>query len=182
MISAFLQSMLLYCLILSPVYFALRLSYMGKRKARPIRELTMYAFFLYCVCIFSQTIIPNFYTLDDLRGAERYVQYNLMPFETIRLYANQLNGPLAHIAFYNLAGNILLFVPFGFFIPLIWSKMRTNVGMAILALAIPIFIEGTQYFIGRSVDIDDVLLNAFAIVIGTILWRLFRRILKFINN
>ncbi|MER2000498.1 MAG: VanZ family protein, partial [Lysinibacillus sp.] len=166
MISVFLQSMLTYCLICSPVYMAFRLLYMRKRHSNLIRELMMYIFFLYCVCIFSQTIIPNFYTLDDIRGAERYVQYNLVPFETIRLYVNQLNGPLAHIAFYNLAGNIILFVPFGFFIPLLWSKMRTNVGMTIVALIIPIFIEGTQYFIGRSVDIDDVLLNAFAIVIG----------------
>lgn len=95
-----------------------------------------------------------------------YVNSNFVPFETITLYMNQLQGPLAEIAFYNLAGNIVLFVPFGLFIPFLWHRMNGPLKMLIVALIIPLFIEGTQYFIGRSVDVDDVILNTAAIYIG----------------
>jgi glycopeptide antibiotics resistance protein len=50
--------------------------------------------------------------------------------------------------------------------------MRNVMGMCIVALMIPVFIEGTQYFIGRSVDIDDVILNAWAIIFGYWIWKI----------
>ncbi len=48
--------------------------------------------------------------------------------------------------------------------------------------AISIFIEIVQLFIGRSMDIDDVLLNLLGAFIGNMIWRLagaadFRRLL-----
>ena len=73
---------------------------------------------------------------------------------------------MSRIAFYNLAGNVVLFIPFGFFIPLLWKRFRSIGTMLLLSFCIPLFIEGTQYFIGRSSDIDDVLLNAIAIFLG----------------
>ncbi len=91
---------------------------------------------------------------------------NFIPFATIHNYIEQLQGPIARIAFYNLAGNIVLFIPFGFFIPLLWHRFRSIGTMLLISFCIPLFIEGTQYFIGRSSDIDDVLLNAIAIFFG----------------
>ena len=95
---------------------------------------------------------------------------NLEPFRTINNYIWELGGPVHTIALYNLLGNILLFIPFGFFIPSIWRKCHSWWKMLLIALFVPLFIETTQYFIGRSVDIDDVILNMFAIIIGYILY------------
>lgn len=171
MIQSFLQSMVAYCLILSPLYILFRFMKMRKLPKCTIRETSMFLFFLYCVSIFSQTIIPKFTMMDrniEIYFERTYVSSNFVPFETISLYVNQLQGPLAEIAFYNLAGNIILFVPFGVFIPFLWHKMKGPFKMLIVALTIPLFIEGTQYFIGRSVDVDDVILNTAAIYIGYI--------------
>ena len=76
------------------------------------------------------------------------------------------------VAVYNLVGNILLFVPFGIFIPSIWHKLQSLWKMLIVSFTIPLFIETTQYFIGRSIDVDDVILNTIAILIGFSLFKI----------
>ena len=164
-----------YCLLLSPIYFVLRGIYLRKRVFYVWKELWYYSFFLFTVAIFSQTVIPSrdfFYTI------ETYQKVNLVPFQTINNYIRQLDGPIHTIALYNLLGNIVLFIPFGFFIPSIWGKCNALWKMLLIALLVPLFIEATQYFIGRSVDVDDVILNALAIIIGYILFLIFAVISK----
>lgn len=167
-----------------PFYIIVRGLYMRTREKNWFREMLMLLFFLYSVSIFSQTIIPNFYIMNGrivLDTLTAYARSNFTPLQTILLYYDQLSGPLANIAFYNLAGNIVLFIPFGFFIPLLWKKFRGWRIMHLVAFSIPLFIEGTQYFIGRSIDVDDVLLNAVAIVIGFFLFKVGRRLRKRAN-
>ncbi|MEK4424220.1 VanZ family protein [Solibacillus sp. FSL K6-1523] len=181
MIRTFLMSMFIYCVVSLPFYMSMRYLYMRKRKIMWPRELVMLLFFLYSVSIFSQTIIPDFYIVNGqivLDTASPYMRGNFMPLQTIHLYYDLLNSPLSNIAFYNLAGNIILFIPFGFFIPLLFKKCRGWLRMHVVALGIPLFIECTQYFIGRSIDVDDVLLNAIAIIIGFILYKILQRLRK----
>ncbi|MBM7664952.1 glycopeptide antibiotics resistance protein [Solibacillus kalamii] len=181
MIHSFLLSMIAYCTVSFPIYCILRMFYMKNKTRSARRELVMLLFFFYSISIFSQTIIPSFQISNGqiiFDTSSAYVRSNFTPLQTIMLYYDQLNGPLANIAFYNLAGNIVLFIPFGFFIPLLWKKFRGWRIMHVVAFAIPLFIEGTQYFIGRSIDVDDVLLNAIAIVIGFVLFKIFRRLRK----
>ncbi|MEG0470958.1 MAG: VanZ family protein [Solibacillus sp.] len=143
----------------------------------------MLLFFLYCVSIFSQTIIPDFYFMNGtivFNTTSPYMRSNFTLFQTIHLYYDQLSGPIAMIAFYNLAGNIILFIPFGFFIPLLFKRFRGWVKMHIVAFSIPLFIEFTQHYIGRSIDVDDVLLNAIAIIMGFALYKGLHRYVK--NN
>lgn len=180
MISGFLVSMLGYCLVATPLYIISRFLFMRKRQVSWRREFFMVLFFAYSVSIFSQTIIPRLYIGENGLAIMRasYVGSNFELFHTIQLYTAQLNGPIAKIAFYNLVGNVVLFIPFGVFIPLLWKRTRALWVMPLVALSIPLFIEGTQYFIGRSVDIDDVLLNAVAIVIGYALFFSIRKIIS----
>lgn len=180
MIREFLMAMAMYCVAATPIYLVLRRRFMKNRAVSWCREVCMLLFFWYSVAIFSQTIIPRFSIGADgisiLRAS--YAGSNFVPFYTIQLYLAQLTGPIAHIAFYNLVGNVVLFIPFGLFIPLLWKRMRHAVALVVVAFGIPIFIEGTQYFIGRSVDIDDVLLNAVAIIIGYAVFYGFKKIIS----
>ena len=62
--------------------------------------------------------------------------------------------------------NVLLFVPFGFFLPTLWGKFR-NVKSTIMAgLLTTLFIEISQLFTGRATDIDDVITNILGTIIG----------------
>lgn len=171
--------MLIYCILFSPLYFIARFLII-KNKNIPfngLHELWYYTFFLYCVCIFSQTILPS---KEVLLGYEDAVgSSNFILFETIRLYLSKLGGPMHTVALYNLVGNIVLFVPFGFYIPSIFRQLQSFWKICLVALAIPLFIETTQYFIGRSIDVDDVILNTLAILIGYCLFYVVKRLLNF---
>ena len=64
-----------------------------------------------------------------------------------------------------LVGNLLMFLPMGFFLPFVSERVdRRNIWK--LAVLIPVVIEVIQLMIGRSFDVDDLLLNFAGIVIG----------------
>ena len=70
----------------------------------------------------------------------------------------------------NLAGNLLIFVPLGFFAPLLWRKLRHWWAAPGLSMGVSCLIEFLQLFLGRSVDIDDVILNTLGGLAGYILF------------
>ena len=89
MISSFLWSMAIYCIICLPIYLIFRYIYMRKREKHWLREGIMLLFFLYCVSIFSQTIIPNFYFVNGrivLDTATTFSRSNFTPLNTILLF------------------------------------------------------------------------------------------------
>ena len=64
-----------------------------------------------------------------------------------------------------LTGNLLMFVPLGFFLPIVSNRVdRHNVLK--IAVSIPIAVEVVQLVIGRSFDVDDLLMNFAGIIIG----------------
>jgi len=69
----------------------------------------------------------------------------------------------------NIIGNILLFVPYGFFSSYYLNnkKISTNVFLCLIATCC---IELIQLKIGRVFDIDDIMLNVFGGFIGCLLY------------
>ena len=65
--------------------------------------------------------------------------------------------------------NILMFVPFGFFLPLT-TKIKSFRKMIWVAAAMPVCVEVLQLVFGRSFDVDDLLLNTIGGVLGYILF------------
>jgi len=95
-------------------------------------------------------------------------RYNIVPLDTIRRYVT-LDGTLVHAWPINLLGNIGVFVPFGFLIPLAtgwrWWRSLSAFVLGVLVL------EMLQLVTKRgSFDVDDVLLNAIGFAIGYILY------------
>lgn len=102
--------------------------------------------------------------------------YSLKPFRTILLYWNLLGSSrkiLARLAVINLFGNIIMFVPLGFFLPTIWKKLR-KLWRTLLATALMISaIELAQLFtLLGTCDVDDLILNLAGATIGYIIFRL----------
>lgn len=104
---------------------------------------------------------------------------NLVPLQTLKLYRKLLhnNSPyLAHHAFINLAGNVLLFIPLGWFLPRIWGRLRGFFRVLLLVLLIVVLVETLQYFTGLgSCDIDDLILNVPGAMLGYAVWACFGR-------
>jgi glycopeptide antibiotics resistance protein len=72
-------------------------------------------------------------------------------------------------------GNIAIFLPIGFFIALLWRKPRWWKSL-FAGFATSFVIEFVQFFIGRSTDIDDIILNSAGALVGFWLFWLLRAV------
>lgn len=107
------------------------------------------------------------------------VDIKLVPFVTTQEFIEILRSPqseraLRH-AIRNLAGNVFLFVPYGFFLPYFSEKCR-KYGKTLLFSALGItVIELTQLMTRRGIcDVDDLILNLIGISLGFALFALWR--------
>ena len=57
---------------------------------------------------------------------------------------------------------------------MLWRRFRHPLMLVLMCLSLTCFIEGTQLFIGRTVDVDDLILNTLGCVIGYGILRLVR--------
>lgn len=109
---------------------------------------------------------------------------NLVPFRTIASYANRLEQfSIRDFAFQNLAGNVLLFLPWGVFAPYFWEKQRKFLKFFIISVLMIFCVEVIQIltFLG-SFDVDDLLLNIIGCCIGFGCFYLIKPILQKINT
>lgn len=93
---------------------------------------------------------------------------NFVPFRTMKNYI-KYSGFLHTLT--NIFGNILIFIPYGILLPEIFPKCRKMTKVFLLSFVTSFFVEFIQFFIGRSVDIDDLILNVFGSIIGYLIWK-----------
>ena len=86
---------------------------------------------------------------------------NLAPGAGIRAGFDNVNGELGLV---NVLGNVAMFVPVGFLVPLATS-LRFLGGVAACGI-LSVAVEVLQLAAGRSLDIDDVLLNTSGGAVG----------------
>ena len=95
---------------------------------------------------------------------------NLTPFKEITRY------PLTSTQFiYNVIGNIVLFLPFGFFVS-DFIKAKKTYQILIISTLISLTAELIQFKIGRAFDIDDIILNVVGAILGFICYKGLRNI------
>lgn len=88
---------------------------------------------------------------------------NIIPFVDI------VNYPLGYIR--NSLLNVLLFVPLGIFLPLIWPKLSGLKKVFVFGFFFSFFIEFMQLFTVRVTDIDDIIFNTLGCILGFLLYR-----------
>ena len=136
------------------------------------REIALVLFWMFCGGMVMLTLTPREF---DLIAALRWGcagsffrlgSVNLIPFQTVRL-----NGMLLYI----LLGNILMFLPFGFFPALVWRGSAWRRAL-LTGFCVTGFIECWQLLVGRAFDIDDLWLNTLGAMAGFWLLRLLERL------
>ena len=136
------------------------------------REIALVLFWMFCGGMVMLTLTPREF---DLIAALRWGwtgsffrlgSVNLIPFQTVRL-----NGMLLYI----LLGNILMFLPFGFFPALVWRGSAWKRAL-LTGFCVTGFIECWQLLVGRAFDIDDLWLNTLGAMAGFGLLRLLERL------
>ena len=118
-------------------------------------------FALYIFAVFHVTGTGTVYDALLYRLEFRPEQLNLIPFSD----GVGVTGYL----------NILLFVPFGLLVPLLWARMDHPAIIVCSGFGFSMLIELSQLLNNRRTDIDDLLLNTFGALIG---YAIFKVILK----
>lgn len=116
---------------------------------------------------------------NDMSGGywnELSQNINLTPFETVGKYLNTLknseNGHISHQAVINLGGNVIMFIPLGFLLPLNLGRAKSLKGCMTACLIIIMCVELIQLFtLLGSFDVDDLLLNMMGAAIGYIMYK-----------
>ena len=96
--------------------------------------------------------------------------YNIMPFSEITRYTFGSN-----LFMLNVIGNILIFIPFGFFVSE-YIKPKKIFSPLIIAIIVSVCVEFVQLHIGRSFDIDDIILNLVGSIIGYLIYAFLNKI------
>lgn len=112
------------------------------------RTLIYMIFGFYLVVVLALVGFPNI-TMSKMEFT-----VNLIPF--IYMLSDLVNACL----------NVLLFVPFGFFLPMLWKEFRSIKRVALAGIVATFFIEISQLFTGRATDIDDIITNSIGTLIG----------------
>lgn len=101
---------------------------------------------------------------------------NFTLFKTIKMYIDysyMLNS------FENLAGNVIVFIPFGFLLPYIQKRCRHFLILLLNAFLFVLGIEVFQLFSAfGAFDVDDILLNCIGAAIGWVCYVQWERIRK----
>lgn len=139
-------------IIFTIVIISIRIVYLivHKEKFTFYKEMFMLAFLLYALLLFYVV------TFQDVN----YGTNNFVPFKEIFRYEFG-----SKVFMHNIVGNILLFIPFGYFVSHI-MKTRKPFAMFIISLITSCTIEFTQLKIGRTFDVDDIILNIIGCTFG----------------
>ena len=151
------------------IIVSLRLSYLIKNKEKIVlyREIMMLVFIIYILCLFQVVTFQ-----DDVSWASN----NFIPFKEIMRYkiTNRL-------FIKNVLGNMIMFLPFGFFTSLYLKSEKITLPL-LLTLIASLSIEIVQMIIGRVFDVDDIILNLIGGVLGYFIYSIFRNMSNHLPN
>ena len=135
---------------------------LNTRKAKRIRTLGKLLFVVYILFLLYFLIFSDWYGRS---GVMENYHYNLTPFYEIKRFWNY-REKLGIWSIVNLIGNILVFVPFGFF-KSVASKKRNFFGTALDGAFLSLAVEAFQLLskVGRF-DVDDLILNTSGAILG----------------
>ncbi len=150
---------------LTEIYAVLLLAFVFRRQLREKKKdvwlkilLVMLA--MYLAQLFYVRLSPTYFFRRFAFSTERM---NLVPFRALKEW-------LAHP--FNFFGNVLLFIPIGFFQILFHpgrSRKWQIIFSAATAFLLSVFIEFAQLFNFRVPDVDDIILNTIGAVLGSLL-------------
>ena len=147
------------------IIISLRISYLIKNKERLVlyKELLMLGFIIYSMCLFQ---IVTFQ--DEVSWSTN----NFIPFREILRY-----NIGSRLFIKNVLGNMLLFLPFGFFTSYLLDNKKPLLTV-VLTLIASLSIEVVQLMIGRVFDVDDIILNVLGGTFGFYLYNILDRLGK----
>lgn len=156
-------------LVSTVIIVTLRLTYIIKNHEHLIlyRELFVLSFIIYVLALFQVV------TSQDVVS---WSTNNFIPFKEMFRYHIG-----SRLFIKNVIGNIILFLPYGFFASFYLRPKKISL-VTILTFIASLTIELVQLSIGRVFDVDDILLNTFGGMLGTYIYIVCKRFSSKIPN
>ena len=145
----------------------IRVSYIRINRERFVfhKEFFNLVFVAYVLVLFQLLTDAEINTVSGL---------NLVPFTEMFRY--EFGTPLFYS---NVVGNIMVFLPFGYFVSYYVKAFRIRHIVIVSAIS-SLTVELVQLQIGRSFDIDDIILNVVGAILGFLLYISFHAIQKYL--
>lgn len=139
-------------------------------KKRNIRYGVLFAIYM-AVLVYFLFFAEGF--RENSTGAYRY---SMIPFHEIKRYLKYYEKIGLERVILNLAGNVIAFMPFGYFLPHFSKKGLRFFSVVLFSAEFSIAVELIQLFtrVG-SCDVDDVILNTLGGALGYICYAISRR-------
>ena len=123
------------------------------------------------LCVASLLYLTIFFFYPNISFHPAQYHLNLVPF--IWVTECYTAGPRIMAA--QLLLNIAMFLPLGLLLPMAAHRLRSFPATALTVLLSTVSIETFQYFIGRSADVDDVIMNFLGGLLGYLCFCLLNR-------
>lgn len=128
---------------------------------------------IYLACLVYFMFFSESYGRTDLH---RDYHYNLVLFREIGRFLRYRHILGAGAVLINVAGNVAVFIPLGFALPVLFKHIRSFWQVSILSFAISLLAETMQLVLKVGCfDVDDLLLNTIGGCVGYLIYTIFRR-------
>lgn len=162
----------------------------AKQVMKPLhRTISVIAFLAYLFVLVKLTLFRTSVTLFDILFSEQngyitsletaYARANFIPFYSIYYYLISVQEPIM-VGVLNVVGNILLYVPFGFLLPLVWRRAPSFRTCMLVMLGTSALFEVLQLtLVLGHFDVDDTLLNGVGGALGYLFYLTAFRLMRY---
>ena len=152
----------LFCILLPCMLYVLIQTKGFHRRTNFIHMIWVFIFLYYVYLVLETTGIGTIWEIGLYPGMKLQEEINLIPFrDGINL---------------SMILNVVMFMPLGFLLPLLWKEYQSLVRTAIIGFCFSCGIEFCQLFNRRVSDVDDLLMNTLGAILGWLIWIVFSRI------
>ena len=154
----------LFCILLPCVIYILLQILLAHKKTNMVHIVWVGIFLVYVYLVLETTGIGTIWEAGQYAGMEFQKEINLVPFH---------NG--IHLS---MILNVVMFMPLGFLLPLIWKNYQSLFRTALTGLGFSFGIEFCQLFNRRVSDVEDLLMNMLGTMLGWGIWLCFSYIVR----
>lgn len=152
----------LFCILLPCMLYVLIQTKGFHQRTNFIHMIWVFIFLYYVYLVLETTGIGTIWEIGLYPGMKLQEEINLIPFrDGISL---------------SMILNVVMFMPLGFLLPLLWKEYQSLVRTAIIGFCFSCGIEFCQLFNRRVSDVDDLLMNTLGVILGWLIWIVFSRI------
>ncbi len=152
----------LFCILLPCMLYVLIQTKGFHQRTNFIHMIWVFIFLYYVYLVLETTGIGTIWEIGLYPGMKLQEEINLIPFrDGISL---------------SMILNVVMFMPLGFLLPLLWKEYQSLVRTAIIGFCFSCGIEFCQLFNRRVSDVDDLLMNTLGAILGWLIWIVFSHI------